>query len=325
MTQDYRAFPRVSLARVPLARGSWALAVVIATVVWGGCAQWKTEPAADLPRGGLPAAQISDEVAILEVAFVRIPDPSLAIAASTSSASEATTEEKPTGGEADASGVGATSASGLWDRLDETVVPREMRERLAANGIRVGRLLSFELGQLDDRAAADESTRLMEEADVVSDFEQRLRRLSCSDGQPYTLAVRRPSGENVSTFIKTSDGVLGRSLSDPQFMLILRTRELDDGRIAVRLTPEIQHGEVRQNYVASDLAFRMEFQREQWTLHELMCEVPLSEGQAVVLMPLEETFGLGKKMFVGKRADLSQERIAVVLRLQRRPQHRIGS
>ncbi|WP_164101120.1 hypothetical protein [Candidatus Laterigemmans baculatus] len=275
-------------------------AIAIATATWSGCAQWKSEPPPELARGGLPPAQVADEVAILEVAFVRLPEASPAL------------PETP-------------GAASFVDRLDETVVPGEMRERLATNGIRVGRLLTIEPGQMGEAAPADEATRLMEEANVVSDFEQRRRRISCRDGQPYTLAVRRPSGERVSTLIRTSEGVVGKSLSDPQFMLILRTRMLDDGRLAVRLTPEVQHGEVRQNYVSSDLAIRMEFQRDQWTLHELMCEVPLSEGQAIVLMPQKEAFGLGKQMFVGERADLSQERIAVVLRLQRRPQHGLGS
>lgn len=321
--QDYRAAPRVSPARVALARGYWALTIVMATVIMGGCANWKAEPAAELPRGGLPAVQIADEVAILEVAFVRIPDLPLPVTNASATAGAATLEKSSDGSAAGKPIVPAPRV--FWDRMDESVVPYEVRERFANNGIRVGRLLSIDPGQLGELSPADESTRLMEEADVVSDFEQRRRRISCRDGQPYTLAVRRPSGENVATLIRTEEGVLGKSLSDPQFMLILRTRELDDGRIAVRLVPEIQHGEVRQNYVSSELAFRMEFQRDQWTLNELMCEIPLSEGQAVVLMPLEEPFGLGKKMFVGKRADLSQERIAVVLRLQRRPQHRIGS
>lgn len=263
-----------------------------------GCAKWKVDPEKSSVRGGLPAARVPDHVAILDVAFVRIAD-----------------RETLTPG-----------TELPWDRLDETVVPRETREYLKKNGIRAGRVLSIEPGQLDEPPSSDESTRLMQEAEVASDFEHRRRRLSCREGQRYTLAVRRPTGDRVPILLcLEKGGVGGRSVDDPQFMLNLRTRILDDGRIAVRLVPEIQHGQVRQNYVPGDAGFRMEFHRQRWTLDELMCEIPLSEGQAMVILPAEETFGLGQQMFVGKRVDLSEERIAVVLRLHRRPLHPIGS
>lgn len=256
------------------------------------------EPESTSGRGGLPEAQIPDDVAILEVAFVRLADP----------------ETLPSGTEV------------LWDRLDETVVASDAREYLKKNGIRAGRLLAIEPDQLQGQRPGDEATRLMEQAEVASDFENRYRRLSCREGQMYTLAVRRPSGSQLPVLLCSAGGVVrGRSVDDPQFMLNLKTRVLDDGRIAVRLVPEIHHGQVRQNYVTRDAAFRMEFNRERWTLDELACEVPLSDGQAMVIMPSEETFGLGEQMFVGRRPDLSQERIAVVLRLQRRPRHPIGS
>lgn len=264
-----------------------------------GCANWKADPENTSAGGGLPPARVPDDVAILEVAFVRIVD-----------------RETLTPG-----------TELPWDRLDETVVLSETREYLTKNGIRAGRLLSIEPDQLGDQQPSDESTRLMQEAEVVSDFENRRRRLSCRDGQRYILAVRRPTGDKVPVLLcSQEDGVRGRSVDDPQFMLNLRTRTLDDGRIAVRLVPEIHHGQVRQNYVVSrDAAFRMEFNRQRWTLDELMCEIPLSDGQAMVIMPSEDAFGLGQQMFIGKRADLSEERIAVVLRLQRRPLHPIGS
>lgn len=257
-----------------------------------GCAEWKMDAENASARGGLPEARIPDDVAILEVAFVRIVD-----------------HETLTPG-----------TELPWDRLDETVVDSETRECLNKNGIRAGRILSIDSSQLGDQRPSDDSTRLMQEADVASDFEHRHRRLSCRDGQLYSLAVRRPTGARVPVLLCSVDNVVaGRSLDDPQFMLNLRTRMLDDGRVAVRLVPEIQHGQVRQNYVTRDAAFRMEFHRQRWTLDELLCEVPLSDGQAMVIMASKDTFGLGQQMFVGRRADLSEERIAVVLRLHRRP------
>ncbi len=263
---------------------AWFAAVMMA-LTHAGCAQWKTEddPVAVANRPGLPEARIPDNAAIVEVAFLPLVKPL---------------------------------------SLDDTLVPAKTREILYKNGIRAGRLLVWEPSSLDALPEEDDSIRLLRQANLASDFESRRRRLSCRDSQPFSLVVRRPSGGELAALVNTSDGVVGQTLQNPQFTFTLRTRQMDDGRLAIRLTPEIQHGDIKQSYLSSDsLAFRVDFNRPAWTLEELAVELPLAEGQAAVIMPSEDAFGIGQQMFVGRRTDQTEEKIAMVVYLRRRPVH----
>jgi hypothetical protein len=276
-----------------------ALGQVLTLLLCLGCAQWNGEEpflsattatpstgiaAAKIP--GLPEARLPEGAAIVEVAFINPP----------------------------------TNLT-----LDETLLGPELRNLLAANGLRAGRLIAADPQQVLQSQEGEGAIRFLTETNVVSDFERRRRKLSCRDHQPFSLLVRRPVAGEVSTLVHTRDGVIGHSLISPQFGFILQTRQMDDGRISVRLTPEIQHGEIKQNFVASDsLAFRMDFNRDKWTLNELIIESPLAEGQALVVLPSSDSFGLGKQMFVGMRADQTVEQIALVLLLQKRPVTGLG-
>jgi hypothetical protein len=262
----------------------WLTAGTMALVL-AGCAQWKSEEdsVAVANRPGLPEARIPDSAAIVEVAFLPLVEPLT---------------------------------------LDDTLVPAKTREVLLNNGMRAGRLLAWEPSSLDTLPEEDDSIRLLRQANLASDFESRRRRLSCRDSQPFSLVVRRPSGGELAALVNTSAGVVGQALQNPQFTFTLRTRQMDDGRLAIRLTPEIQHGEIKQSYLSSDsLAFRVDFNRPVWTLEELAVEMPLAEGQAAVIMPCEDAFGIGQQMFVGRRSDQTEERIAMIVYLRRRPVH----
>jgi hypothetical protein len=266
----------------------FALVLCFLPCFTAGCAQWKPDeppvPTTIVP--GLPEARVPDAAAIIEVAFIN-PEPDFA--------------------------------------LDETLLSPELRSILAANGIRAGRAIAWEPTQVLQNQEAEGPMRFLNETNVASDFEKRRRKLSCRDHQPYALLVRRSTDGELSTLVRTSSGTIGHSLVSPQFGFILQTRQMDDGRIAIRLTPEIQHGEMKQNFVASEsLAFRMDFNRSKWTIDELVVETPLSEGQALVIMPSAEAFGLGEQMFMGTRADQTVERVALIVHLQRRPIQGLG-
>lgn len=294
-------FFRRRRATFPLAFMWFALA--FCALVLAGCAVWDGSPSsADAAKSdvasakvpGLPSAKVPDEASIIDVAFLEIPSSSFA------------------------------APKGVpWEVLDEAVIPVEVRARLEENGFRVGRIVAFDVSQMPK--ATEEGENPSGAVGWTSDFDRRVRRLACSDGQPYKLVLRRPSNGEVSTLIRSDGGVSGRSLWNPQFNLALRTTRMDDGRVAVKLVPEIHHGEVKRSYVSNDsLAFRMDSSRDVWVLNDLAIEVPLDEGQAVVILPQDNVFGLAKQMLIGKKVDDSEERTAVVVHLSRRPQIALG-
>jgi hypothetical protein len=271
--------------------------MVVATAT--GCATWtrpgfigpsssETSPSANNP--GLPEARIPDSAAVLDFATLAIPDPK------------------------------AANAGTLpWETLDESAIPLEIRRRLASNGLRAGRIVAFDASQIVQREETAEQ-KLLQETSLESDFDRRHRRLTCREGQSRILAARRPITGTVPVLVRNESDVVGRSVVNPQFNLVLRTYLLDDGRVLASLLPEIHHGDIKQNVVSTDSsAFRFDFSRETWSLGQLAIEVPLSEGQAIVIMPTDEPFGLGRQMLVGQKADQTEERTAVVIHLNRRP------
>lgn len=272
--------------------------VCLASVVLVGCAAWRNsaggESAAETSAvPGLPDAMIPDDSSVLDVAFLKIP-----------SSSRLDARSLP------------------WDTMDESVVPIEVRKRFEANGLRVGRVVAFDASQLP--AASLEVDAVSDNTGLTSDFDRRRRRLTCRDGKTYTLVPRRPRSGTVATLLNLETGVEGRSLQNPQFNFGLQTLRLDDGRVSIKLTPEVHYGEVKQNYVSNDsLAFRLDFSRDVWVLDSLEMEVALDEGQAVVILPHDEPFGLGKQVLVGRGADNVEERTAVVVHLSRRPRQTV--
>lgn len=269
---------------------------VLLIVLSAGCASWKDTPGGDgdktsIPR--LPDAKIPDQSSVIDVAFLKIP-----------AVSQHETSRLP------------------WDAMDEAVIPIEVRERFEANGFRVGRVVAFDATQLP--TVSEDDLENSPSVSLTSDFDRRRRRLTCRNGQAYTLVPRRPTSGSVAILLQMEKGVEGRSVRNPQFNFGLQTMSLDDGRVSVKLTPEIHHGEVKQNYVSNDsLAFRLDFSRDIWVLQALGLEVALTEGQAVVVVPQDEPFGLAKQMLVGRGADQVEERTAVIVHLSRRPRQTV--
>lgn len=270
------------------------------TLLVGGCAHWNdtsvVEDRQSTPSG-LPEAQLPDEATLLNIAFISITPKS----------------DSP------------TAASAPWDSMDETIVPMNTRETLAANGLRVGRVMMVSPDFLKDAPEADPSSRLLREAGLESDFNLNQRRLTCREGRPYTIAVRKVMEGQQSILLRKRDGqVEGRSLETPQFTLQLHSRGGQRGEQWIQLIPEIQFGPVRQNFVANEsMAFRVEHRRDRWLLDELLVKIPLAQGQALIIVPTPEPIGIGKQMLVGTKADQSEERIAIMVQVNRPPVHPI--
>ena len=256
----------------------------------------KEDAAGGLGKTGLPSAKIPDQSSIVDVAFFPLGTSELS-------------EEKPL----------------PWDSMDESVIPVEVRRRLLANGFRVGRIVGLDPTQLPIAETQDGEPKSVD-GRFSSDFERQRRRLSCRDGQPYLLTPRRQMSGNISTLVKLPEGLVGKGLIDPQYNFAFRTFQLDDGRVAISVVPEIHHGATKHNYISNDsLAFRLDFSRDSWILQELAIEVPLDEGQAIAILPVDQPFGLAKQMLVGRNSNLAEdEHTAVIIHLSRRPVKPIG-
>lgn len=210
----------------------------------------------------------------------------------------------------------------LWNEVDEQVLPEKLRRLLADNGLRVGRID----GQLPDMIAShmdvqpsDQSTQLLQQADLVSEVSHTQRRMFCRPGSRYELPVRNQIQGELSLLIRNKDTMQGWRLKDPLFQFAVETRTGDQGETILRLIPEVKHGDRKQAWVSSEQALRMESRRATQIIEHLTIDMPLREGQALLITPTKTLKGLGQQMFVGKRIDSVQDVVALVLRLAKEP------
>lgn len=210
----------------------------------------------------------------------------------------------------------------LWNEVDEQVLPKQLRELLAANGLRAGRIegqLPEVIASAMDNQPGDDSSQLLQQAELVSEVSHTQRRMFCRPGSRYELPVRSQIQGDVSLIVRHPDTLSGWRLADPLFQFAVETRLGDRGETILRLIPEIKHGNLKQSWVSSEQALRMESRRSTQIIEHLIIEIPLRVGQALLISPTSTPRGLGQQMFMGKRIDATQDVVALVLRLSKEP------
>lgn len=237
-----------------------------------GCSPWLRPPESDK---GLPTPLMSMETVVLEVAFVHLTPEDHAVEAAT------------------------------WRQLDETTLPIELRQQLAANGMRagvVGSQLPQELRDLVERTSR-ELTQAPAGDDVSSAETASLarnRRMQVRSGRRGKIVVSSvlPS---ISVLAKDDQGhVQGAAFADAQCLFSLLATPGGDGRTKLQLTPEIEHGELKNRWVPVDGALMNQVGKSRQVYDQLRLELSLSPGQTLAIAPTEEPSGLGQHFFTLK-------------------------
>ena len=211
----------------------------------------------------------------------------------------------------------------LWQWTDETIVQPELRRELLLNGLRVGRVVRGERlhQRLDSlRVEKNQLDDFLTQASVASEVSHGGQRYPARIGRRFELPLHQPiEGSHVS-MVRMNGELFGRTLQDPQFLFaVTPSMGASSAEIQLRLRPEIQHGHMRQHWVSSDAALRMESRRETWSLEELDLELTGSEGDAFLIGATVPRVGLGKQMLSGHGSDNSQQQVVLILTLQQIP------
>ena len=245
--------------RLFLAAGASALAL--------GCARWTTTPE---EPSKLPPAKMSPDSVVLEIAFVRLP--------------AADREANET----------------IWAEADEQHFAPELRRQLAANGLRAG-ILGQQL-PANLRAALDAATPLQEERaeDLDTNDTQASRtqrRLQCRAGHRAKIVISK-TFPSLSLLTKESGRIGGSQLSNAQCLFALKPFPLGDGRVRIEVTPEVEHGELRNQWAGQDGTLMQRIGRQRVLLDKLRAEATLSPGQVLLLSSTPRARGIGEHFFV---------------------------
>jgi hypothetical protein len=261
-----------------------ALALAFSLLL-GGCARLIAQPE-EQPGGELPPPRMSPDSVVLEVAFVQIP------------------------------AVDEVSYEQIWREADEQHFPAELRRDLAANGLRagiVGQNLPDKLRERLDAAPQNLSSRTEDVTTSDVEINRAPRRIQSRNGQRAKILVSKTHA-SLPLLLQEQGYVRGHLLDQAQCMFALRSYALGDGRVKLDITPEVEHGELRTQWVGSEGSLMQRVGRERLVFDRLHLEATLHPGQVLLVSTTPEIKGLGEHFF-SETAGGTVERTLLLVRV----------
>lgn len=178
----------------------------------------------------------------------------------------------------------------LWSAVDEQPLPAELRQQLAQNGFRAGILgpsvpdaLASLLKVTDDRVSDEQRAS----APLDSEDGIRLVVMQPRAGQRRDL-VTSPTHDSVSILQRVGNEVKGKTYRKAEARLILQANTEVDGRTHIELSPELQHGEMKNRVASSEGMYTWRQERERKLFPELKIPATLAPGQMLLVTCLPD-------------------------------------
>lgn len=259
------------------------LALALCLLV-GGCARLIAQP--EEQPSELPPPRMSPDSVVLEIAFVQIP------------------------------AVDEASYEQIWREADEQHFPAELRRDLAANGLRagiVGQNLPDKLRERLDAAPQHRPDRTEDVTTSDVEINRAPRRIQSRNGQRAKILVSKTHA-SLPLLLQEQGYVRGHLLDDAQCLFALRSYAQGDGRVKLDITPEVEHGELRTQWVGGEGSLMQRVGRERLVFDRLHLEGKLNPGQVLLISTTPEIKGLGEHFF-SETAGGTVERTLLLVRV----------
>lgn len=292
-----------------MSRRSWliltaAQAVSGASVV--GCGSWSTAPGGKSHPWELKTPQMSPDSVVLEVAILRFPleaNPQPSVVKSADSHENQRTNAGPA-----PSGI-----EEIWSEVDEQFLPRAIEGRLAQNGFRCGLLDGRPGPALQSALDAHASRKTLQPDEVSSETPvgiQRLQNRAGRRGKVLTAELR----ESLAVLRPDAGRLHGKTYSQAQCLVAVRSFPRGDGQVDLELTPELEHGQAKPKWLgeAAEGSFRIDTSRERLEFDSLRITARVSPGQMLVLGPSPPWKGLGRQFFAETSRGTLEPRLLIV-------------
>ncbi len=176
---------------------------------------------------------------------------------------------------------------GVWNLVDEQCLDADLRRRLFANGLRagvVGGSLPDEIAtmlELQSEMPAEETDRLITATTAVPRTTKRVVHVNRLEPRTIHASEVRPE----ASILLSDDGqVHGKTFRQVEGRYELSAEAIPGQRVAVRLSPELDHGQLRNRYSGSDQGALMIIpSRERETFERLVMSVELAPGEFLVV------------------------------------------
>ncbi|MGI9428151.1 MAG: hypothetical protein ACR2NM_05805 [Bythopirellula sp.] len=250
--------------RAPGGSCAWRLSLLLLPW-WSGCSALLTIPTPDDPQAFLKAVETARDSVALEIFQVRFP------------ATDRQLDEQ------------------LWQAVDEQRIDVDVRHELIRNGFRAGvlggnvpeSLANYLKLQSEMPEISIERVITGQTADpTVTRRVVQLRREEAATIQVSSLR------QKLNILLNEAAGLRGRSYQQVQAVYSMRAEAMTGQRVALRLTPELQHGELRNRYAGSDQGiFLVTPSRERELYDDLELNVELTAGELLVVSGLPDAAG----------------------------------
>ncbi len=205
----------------------------------------------------------------------------------------------------------------LWLQIDEQALKPELRIAMDRNGMRAGKvssnmppLLDEWLRQTVKRIGEDP----LEQAGFAADVSSYSQLWRCRAKVRKELYVR--NFPDTFTFVSHYDTCLvGETYFAPHFMVGIMATPHGDATATLRLTPEMQHGELLKKAIGWESVVRLDSRRESIVWEQLAIDVRMQLGDCVVLGPTAESRGLGEHFFHTKTRNGEIQPVLLLVRL----------
>jgi hypothetical protein len=176
----------------------------------------------------------------------------------------------------------------IWNEVDEQHFPSETRRKLEKDGIRVGVIAGQIPGSLSRLLDLKDKPTTMGEiqqvniADLMTPSRVSAQHLQARPAQRYEIASSSVI-EKMPILVSEGGEIRGVTYEKAQGVFAMRVELEPDGRVQLELTPELQHGESRLNWVGDQSIFRQEMSRKKRPFEELKLTAVLGPGAMLLL------------------------------------------
>lgn len=217
------------------------------------------------------------------------------------------------------------AADRLWNEVDEQAFDADLRRRLLVNGLRagtVGASLPAELAELLVLQAAvpqqpNDADRVITGESAVPRVTRRVLQINRREAASLQAAEVR---DEVHVVVNDDGSLQGRTYRQAESIYSLRAQAIEGQRVRLELTPELQHGELRQRYAGSDLGtFKMAMSRDRVAFDKLTMQVALAPGELLVMGCLREPGSTLGAAFHSTATEGRHERKLILVRVLETP------
>jgi hypothetical protein len=170
----------------------------------------------------------------------------------------------------------------LWNHVDEQALDADLRRRLAANGLRAGVITGHLPADVADRLAPNTAV------DPATPDAAGLRRLLRLLPGKRAEVVATTGQHELALLEHGAEGVTGATYRDVTSQFALQAWPDADGRIRIRVVPELKHGPVRRSWVGEEGMFRLETGQARRAFDDLSIATPLPAGATLLVGVTDE-------------------------------------